>query len=356
MQVNEVFGMQTNKVLFFLNFLASKTNGYEEPLAALYNRALNENDNIQRLRGMLDDCNFYGEIGGILSREGWDILKKVYSNPTRALEYMPTVRQIYQRIDSEMSTCTKMMESPLPFNTTISVLKKNDEYAYMEALRTIASTCVHLMLVYSGTNSIKNLTWNDGWGIRERIHAVNTKFLPGLCNEIRPNIGWVILKRKLGGHALFGGEAFYLAYEDIINEDAETAFFHKEPIGTHAFLNVDAYESNQLNVPYCWGVGNIVSSTPENAITYLQQDIATGVHNPTWNDVQRKIPTPFECLKKLAGGNRFCISPDELVRIMNQWEMGHEIEMRKQSHKCLFCGNRVVGKKMVCDEHFISEM
>lgn len=119
---------------------------------------------------------------------------------------------------------------------------------------------------------------------------------------------------------------------------------------------MDAYESNQLNVPYCWGVGNIVSSTPENAITYLQQDIAIGVHNPTWNDVQRKIPTPFECLKKLAGGNRFCISPDELVRIMNQWEMGHEIEMRKQSHKCLFCGNRVVGKKMVCDEHFISEM
>ena len=38
--------MRTNKVLFFLDFLTNQTQGCEEILADLYNRALDENDEI----------------------------------------------------------------------------------------------------------------------------------------------------------------------------------------------------------------------------------------------------------------------------------------------------------------------
>lgn len=356
MQTSEVVGMHTNKVLFFLDFLTNQTQGCEEQLADLYNRALDENDNVQALKKLLNECIFYGEIGSSLHAEGVDILKEIYNAPNQALNRMPTVRQTYQRIENEVDLCSEMMKSPLPFSTTISVLKKKETNAYMTALKTIASTCVYLMMLYNGVDSIKNLTWDDRCGIQEMIYAVNTKYLPGLRSTQRPHFSWVIRKKKLGGRALFGGEAFYLSYENIQRVDVLCSALHKEPIGTHAFLNIDAYESNELDVPYCWGLGNIVSATPDNAISYLQQDIATGIRNPNWNDVRRKVPTPFECIKQLAGGNRFCISPDELVLIMNQWEMGHEIDRRKQTHNCLFCGKHISGNKMVCDSHFISEM
>lgn len=356
MQTSEVVGMHTNKVLFFLDFLTNQTQGCEEQLADLYNRALDENDNVQALKKLLNECIFYGEIGSSLHAEGVDILKEVYNTPNQALNRMLTVRQTYQRIENEVDLCSEMMKSPLPFSTTISVLKKKETNAYMTALKTIASTCVYLMMLYNGIDSIKNLTWDDRYGIQEMIYAVNTKYLPGLRNTQRPHFSWVIRKKKLGGRALFGGEAFYLSYENIQRVDVLCSALHKEPIGTHAFLNIDAYESNELDVPYCWGLGNIVSATPDNAISYLQQDIATGIRNPNWNDVRRKVPTPFECIKQLVGGNRFCICPDELVLIMNQWEMGHEIDKRKKTHNCLFCGKHISGNKMVCDSHFISEM
>lgn len=349
-------GMRTNKVLFFLDFLTNQTQGCEEILADLYNRALDENDEVQALRKVLDDCFFYGEIGKSLRMDGLNIIQEIYNNPTKALNHMSAVRQTYQRIENEMGLCSEMMKSPLPFSTTIPVLKRKETNAYMTALKKIASTCVYLMLLYNGVDSVKNLTWDDRCGVQEMIYSMNTRFLTGLCNTKRPHFSWVIRKKKLGGRALFGGEAFYLSYENTRKVEILSGALHKEPIGTHAFLNIDAYETNELDVPYCWGLGNIVSATPDNAVTYLQHDIATGTRNPSWNDVKRNVPTPLECIKQLSDGNRFCISPDELVLIMNQWEIGHEIDKRKKMHNCLFCGRHISGVKMVCDSHFISEM
>ena len=161
--------MHTNKVLFFLDFLTNQTQGCEEQLADLYNRALDENDNVQALKKLLNECIFYGEIGSSLHAEGVDILKEIYNAPNQALNRMPTVRQTYQRIENEVDLCSEMMKSPLPFSTTISVLKKKETNAYMTALKTIASTCVYLMMLYNGVDSIKNLTWDDRCGIQEMI-------------------------------------------------------------------------------------------------------------------------------------------------------------------------------------------
>ena len=73
--------MRTNKVLFFLDFLTNQTQGCEEMLTDLYNRALDDNDEVQALRKLLNDCIFYGEIGNSLRMEGSNILQEVYSNP-----------------------------------------------------------------------------------------------------------------------------------------------------------------------------------------------------------------------------------------------------------------------------------
>ena len=52
----------------------------------------------------------------------------------------------------------------------------------------------------------------------------------------------------------------------------------------------------------------------------------------------------------------FCITPDELLLAMNQWQVGHEIEKRKETHNCLFCGKHVDGNKLICPSHFTTEL
>ena len=348
--------MDSKRVLYFLDLLSRETSGHSVELAQLYERALDENDDVAKLKRLLNDCDFYPEIGKSLLEHGRDILEKVYSSPSKSLEILPELKQAHESIVATVGICNELMHSPVPFTEAITVLKKKDTITYMAAVRTIASTCVYLMTLYAGLDPIRNLTWDDRVGIQEMIYAVNTKYLPALCSVKRPNYSWVISKKRMGGRALFGGDYFYLNYENTRRVEVLCSALHKEPIGTHAFLNIDAYESGICDVPFCWGLGNIVSVSPDNALQLLQKRVATKVRSPRSDELRRKVPTPVECIKQLTDGLMFCITPDELILALNQWQLGHEIEERKRTHNCLFCGKHLKDNKLVCAAHFTSEI
>lgn len=348
--------MDSRKVLYFLGLLNRETTGHADEIAEIYKRALDENEDVTRLKMLLNDYTYYREIGNALYKNGEDMLDRIYNMPSKALDILPQLKQAYESIDNEVRICNELMHSPLPFSEIVTVLKKKDIVAYMSALKMIASTSVYLMLLYAGLEPIKNLTWDDAVGIQEMIYAVNTKFLPSLCSVRRPNYSWVIRRKKLGGRALFAGDSYYLNYENTSSVEVLCSALHKEPIGTHAFLNIDAYESGECDVPFCWGIGNIVSASPDTAILFLQNSVATRMRSPQTSELRRKMPTPFECVKQLSDGALFCITPDELLLSMNQWQVGHEIEERKRTHNCLFCGKHVDVNRLVCLSHFTTEL
>ncbi len=345
--------MDTKKILYFLNVLNNETEGHADVIAEIYQRALDENDDVIRLRTLLKDYDYY-EIGKSYHDQGNRMLNKIYSMPSKSLEILPQLRQVCESIDNEAKFCTELMHSPRLFHDEITILKKSDRFVYRAALEKIAGTCVHLIMIYAGLDPIQSLTWDDSVGIQEMIHAINTKFLPALCNVRRPDQSWMIKKKHLGGKMFFGGDGFYLSYEDTRDIEDFCCGLYKKSIGTHAFLNIDAYESGENDVPFCWGIGNILSSSPDNAILVLQKNIVTKLKSPQGQDLKRKMPEPFECIEHLSDGAMFCISPDELLLAMNQWQIGHEIEVRKQTHTCLFCGARISGKQLVCSSHFSS--
>ncbi len=347
--------MDSRKVLYFLGILAEETKGHSDEIADIYKRALDENDDIQSVKKSLNNYVFFREIGNSLYHDGEEVINKIYASPLEALELLPKIRQARERIENTVCACNELIYSPFPTTETISVLKKKDIISYLEAFKSIAATSVYLMLVYGGVDVVKDLTWNDTVGIQETYYSINTRFIPALCSVKRPNYGWIIKKRRLGGRALFGGECFYLSYENTRSIDYQCKALHKEPIGTHAFLNVDAYEAGECDIPYCWGVGNIVSAAPGEALSFLQSDIVTKLRAPQIAELNRKLPTPLECVKQLADGKKFCVNADELLQAMNRWLVGSEIEKRKRNHNCLFCGKYIDGNKLVCPSHFSTE-
>ncbi len=348
--------MDSTRVLYFLDLLNKETSGHTEELAQLYNRALNEHDDVVRLKAYLDDYNFYREIGGDFKQKGEVLIKEVYSSPDNVLELLSRVKQAHEAIENEVRACNDLMRSPWPFNDIITVLKKKDTIAYMQALRMIASTSVYLVSLYSGFGQLRNLTWNDNVGIQEKINLINTKFLPILCDANISSRTWVIRRKHGGGRTLFGSDFFALSYEDADMVEMECSQYAREPIGTHAYLNVTAFITGETDIPFCWGVGNLVSFSPENALMYLQRNVTDVLRAPGIAELMEPMPSPYECARRLSEGNPFCISPDVLVKAMNQWYMGHDIEERKKTHNCLFCGKHITGNRLVCQSHFTSEM
>lgn len=348
--------MDSRRVLYMLNILNRETSGHENEIAKLYERALEENDDVIRLKTLLNNCTPYREMGNSLFKNGADLLEKLNSSPSKSLEILPEIKLAHESITNSLRISNLLMRSPLPFSETITVLNKKDTFAYRSALKATASACVYLMVLYAGPKAVKDLSWNDNVGIQEMIYSVNTRFLPALSETKRPNYSWVIRKKRMGGRALFGGDCFYLEYDNSRTVEVLCSALRKEPIGTHAYLNVNAYEAGICDVPYCWGLGNIVSAKPNTALALLHSDIAVKVRSPNADELTRNVPAPFECIRRLTDGKPFCISPDELLLALNQWQVGHEIELRRKTHNCLFCGKHVTGKTLVCPSHFTSDL
>ncbi|MCD7822949.1 MAG: hypothetical protein LUG86_02855 [Oscillospiraceae bacterium] len=348
--------MDAKRVIYLLNILRRETNGHDYELNQLYEDAISSDDDVLRLQDYLNNYNFYSGIGGSMRENGEKLINKLRANPYEALKTLESIRQANEMIESEASVCQGLLRSPEPFTESITVLPKKDIMDYVEALKQTANTAVYLIMLYGGMDDVRDLTWSANPGLQEYINAVNTKYLKRLMKVSRPGYSWVISKRKLGGQALFGGDYFHLSFESTASVEILTSTLHREPIGTHAFLNIDAYEADKQDEPYCWGVGNLLSTPPSKALDFLRADVVTKTRSPFQSELTRKIPTPTECLRILTDGRPFCISSDVLVNAMNQWQMGHEIYLRKRNGHCLFCGGTVSGGRLVCPSHFTTEL
>lgn len=347
--------MDTKKVIYLLNMLRSETSGHASELNQLYGAAISEDDNVVQLCAFLNDYNFYSGVGHALFNSASQLIDKLRASPYDALQTLQSIRQMNETISKEAILCRNLLRSPEPFSDSITVVSKKDTIHYIEALKQTAKSAAYLIMLYGGMDMAKDLVWPTNAGLQECIYAVNTRYLKRLMGMNRPKYCWIIRKQKLSGRALFYGDYFSLNYESIESVNVLCSTLHKEPINTHAFLNINAYEADELEVPYCWGIGNLLSTSLSEALDFLKADVVTRLRSPSGDELTRKIPTPTECLRILTDGKPYCISPDELVNAMNQWQMGHEFYLRKQNGRCLICGKLVNRGIVVCPSHFTSE-
>lgn len=347
--------MDTRKILFFIDFL-SKEASNKNGLSALYEKAVSSNDEVLTLTSFVEEYTFFQGIGSSLLDRARSLLDKLYRDPSTALSTLMLIKQLNETIQNEVNLCSGLLRSPDTFSDSITVLKKKDRISYLKAYKQIANTCAYLIALYKGLPYLKGLAWPETDGIQESVYTINTKFLPALKTVQKSGCGWLIRKEKMGGSALFEGEFFSLSFDNTKRVEVLCSALHKEAMTTHSFLNIQAYEADEIDVPYCWGTGNILSVSPNNALLLTQKDVVTKLRSPNYTELQRRVPTPFECARILSDGHPFCISPDELTKAMNQWVLGHEIELRKATHNCLFCGKQVPRDRLICKTHFTSEM
>lgn len=352
--------MDSRKIIYFLSVLGKATKGHEDVLAGLFQCALDENDEIVRLKGLIGQegsCVFYGERGRRLEQRGEEVLRKVYNQSYQSIELLEEVKQVSELIEHELNNSQRIMMSSYPVDETFIVCRRSDLPIYRLALSEMASFIVYTTASYHGTEPLKYLTWYDDVGIKEMYNAVYTKFLPTVKDIRRPTYGWVIKKRHLGGKALFGGDAFYLSYELVHYVQGMGDKMSRRSMSTNAFYDAYVYANDKKDVPICWGWGNLLSVMPNQALSLLQNNnIVTKLRCPTPQELEHEIPNPLECVRILSDGCSYCISPDELVLALNRWQVGHEIESRKKEQCCLFCNRPISRFSLVCGSHFTSEL
>lgn len=346
----------TKKILYLLDVLRKTTQGYSSEINKLYLETVKENHAVKELTQYInEEYLFYKGMGKTLSDEAESLLRDLERKPDEVLQTIRKIELKNDMINHQAKVCENLLCSPLPTLETITIIKKKEFDGVLETLRIIASTCVYLILLYNGPQGTKNLTWSDDDGVQEQIYKLNTKFLPAIKEMAIPEYSWVVEKKKLGGCVLIGDEGYVLSYKRTEDVEKYCSSFIKEPMGTHAFLNVTAYEKDELNVPICWGTGNILSVSPNIALEVLRKGVVQSARSPFSTEYERKMPAPLLLLKTLYNGQTFCATPETLVSLMNQWTIGNEISIKRRNRCCIFCGKAVSSSEIVCRNHFTSE-
>ena len=343
------------KVLYLISLLKNATTGKEEILAQLYENAIFDNPDYKELSALLEENVFYSEMGKSLYQSGQKLINAIIEQPSDVFNILRSVRQTHELIQHETQICKRLMEQPGAFNEPIIVLEKKRIPDYLKMLEMVAATCTYLIAVYNGIHSLKRLSWVESGDLSERIHAVNLVYLPALYQISNIPRAWLISRKELGGKNLLGGTFFSISYLPYTHIKVLTSGLRKERLTPHFFLNVRAAETGEIDVPYCWGVGNIVSTNPNDSLRLLKSQVITKPAMPSHNDMLTPPLNPLKCIAVLSGQLPFCILPDDLVSLMNYWQMGYEINRRRQNRICLFCGKPVSTRRLVCPSHFSME-
>ena len=345
--------MNTLKVIYLLSLLRSASQGKEEVLTRLYENAMRDNPEYRELSSLLADMEFYREMGNALRYEGKALTEAALKNPDGDLDTIRDMRKIRDRIKLGALESARLFEMPGAFMEPVTVVEQSLKAGYMRFLECVAAVCVYLLAVYVGAVSLENLHWVEGGGgLQERLHAVNSVFLPALCGEYPIPKAWMITRKAAGGGNQFGGSFYSLSYFSDSNLKVLTSSYQAEQPTPLFFLNRQAVETGELNVPYCWGIGNLVSTVPEDALRLLHSGLVIKPSSPTKHDLSAPPPTPLECLHRLCGGSPFCISVEDLVNVLNKWQMGYDVMCIRQRGGCLLCARPVLNGGLVCPTHF----
>lgn len=342
--------MDAKKIIYLLGLIHSETGRNGAELASLYQRALDEDDDIIELKSLKDDYSYFNQGGDLLYQSARGVLDEIYSNPHRALDYFPKLRQCTRNIFNNVMEDRDSLLGPRPLIGSIKVIKKSEIEIHKRVLEDIASTCVYLLLLYKGWDSVKNLNWIDEAGIHERLHAVNLVFLPALSKISKVEECWVIRKQKVKSPNFFGGDFFYIEYKE---KRMMLEFFRStkyQYIGSYSYINLYP-DSSGDDQPYCWGIGNLLSFNPLQALSTFRNSMVTKLRTPTSEELSRPLPSTNKCLRVLTDGNNYCIGPEDLLRAMNQWQVAHETNARINSKRCLFCGGALDGNRVICSKH-----
>ncbi len=342
--------MNSKKAIYFIKMIKDATNGHEKDLHNLLINIINESDSVIELKHNLENCIFLKEAGKELLNKGKFLYEQILKTPKNALALIDEIDMYNATIKREILVYDNLMRSYNPFNYTLKVTKKSNRLPYLLALKQIASTCVYMLLVYGGENNIKNLNWVENDGIIESANSVNTKFLPLLAKLEKPTSCWVITKNYIGANSVFSEYVYNIKFMDVNYINKLCNILNPVQLTPHIFYNNNSIKSNQ--VPYCWGIGNITSATPTNAISLLNSEIVTSQRNITNEDLLYSMPDPIKCLSILTDNKPFCVSAFSLLNALNEWQTSLSIVKRKKNKICLLCGKKLTGSKPICSYHF----
>ncbi|MFR3443042.1 MAG: hypothetical protein ACLTSP_10025 [Coprococcus sp.] len=343
--------MDTRRVLYLINMLKDGSSGKQEKLAELYDRSLQESDEYQQLCSILDSYSFVGSAGTSIQEHGNDLIHKMTEEPENIIQILRETQQLNELISSEIRHNEQLMDYPGAFTEEIHVVPKVNLDAYNQFLVSVAAACTYIIAVENGYGGLESLSWSENYNFTEKLSSVNTAYIPTLL-ELKYNTPpWMIYRRPASNNFVFSPYEYVLRY--ITTDELNKWILAEEYIEISPFLYGSPRRAGDtdLGIPIYLGIGNVISTKPLESLRLLQTGVGFRMAHPGGSMFLKRVPFLPEMLNRLASGSACIVEPEELTSVMNQWDAGYYINSNIQNHKCIICGEKLLGNDQVCRYH-----
>ena len=334
-----------------IDLLANATEGKEEQLRKIYQKAVESDERYIDLLNTLNDHQFYPGVGASLRDEGLGLLQGIMKDPQNAVAILDNMESLAQRIRQVSDQNDRLLRLPNSQSEPITVLSREMLNAHWAVLKDIASCVTFIMMLEGGMQAVETLRYSETESLQELMNTVNLDFLQKLLRT-RPTEGmWAISRKGVTKPFSFTTTQYSLkgitfeTYCQLIRQEGMRS------INANLYIDENAYANGRFETPIYVGWGNLISERPTKCIPMLSGSVITELVLPHHSFYDQKLPVLDKALKLAVKGSRYVLKPEAAVTLMNEWEAGYVIRERRGAHKCLFCGD-YVDRFMVCRRHF----
>ena len=340
--------MNSVKRIILLELLYKQSSANKEELLNMFMRVVDETDIYKRLENILNSNIFIGSEAAELHQRSNTLLNEVRVNPQEAINIFFKLEDLVLTLEKKKKDSEAALLQLDFFDVKPSVVSKTLAATSTKFYEEFYKALTYLTITLFGVEGIRTWSAFPMGSFSDLINFIDSVLTVKMKEIKSTKRKWAVIEKYYSGGT--SGAAYNGC--ELIFEDADEIL----NIGTHKhpYLRIGNVDDKKLVEGYGYITGVNLSDVNslfegelinEVNISNIQIDPLVIDSNILYN--------PIEFLSKVLGTNKFILSPEAYVKLLNKYFLNHTIIERKNSSKCLLCGRNIdAATNDICSNHF----
>lgn len=339
--------MNSIKNIILLELLYKQASRNKDQLLDLFMHVVDETDLYKRLESILNSNIFIGTEAAELHQNASNLLNEVRVNPQKTIYLFFQIENLVLTLERKKRESEAALMRLDFFDEKPSVVSKSFSATSTKFYEEFYKALTYLTVILFGVDGIQKWSAFPMGSFTDLVCFMDS-FLTDKIKEIKSaKKKWAVVEKFYpGGRAGVSFNGCELIFEEA--DELLQIGPHKHP-----YLKIGNAEDKKL----VEGYGFITGVSLHDVTSLFEGELVNGaqVHRLSVDPMvidRHTLYNPIEFLTQVLGSNRFILSPDVYVRLLNKYFLNQTIIERRNSSKCLLCGRSTDIGNTICPNHF----
>ncbi len=340
--------MKSINNIILLELLYKHSNKNKDKILDMFMETVDATDIYKRLEDMINSNIFIGDKAAELIKKSNEMLNRVRVSPTEAINIFFVLEELILNIEKSRKESLHALKSADFFEELPSVVDKGDSAFYSSFYESFYKAYTYITATMYGIEGIMNWSAYPIGNFSDLISFIENVLAPKL-SDIKPTIGKWSVREKYYSGGLCG--ISYTGYELVYEKDTD---FCKIGSDKYPYIKINSINDQKI----VEGYGFISGVSVESVTSLFEGELVNEVNvsnacvDAAYVD-STTICDPVSFMSRILGTNKFILSPNAYVKLLNKYMFDKTVLERRSTSKCPLCGrtseSRVTG---LCSHHF----